>query len=126
MGIWFTFKKEKKEEKSKVLDRGSVVTIGDTTGTSYVVSDVFRMNAKKWHMSLVYDNLAWIIVEKESEKYPLVVKEVEMNRIEESSQEIQVFVKSYGSIEYGFNVRATYTLVKNRSQIKSNILKINI
>ena len=113
-----------------MLERGYIVTLDDTTDTSYVVSDVFKINEKinanKWHMSLVYDNLAWIIVEKESEKYPLVVKEVEMNRIEESSQEIQVFVKSYGSIEYGFNVRATYTLVKNRSQIKSNIFKINI
>ena len=43
-----------------------------------------------------------------------------------TNQEIQVFVKSYGYIEDGFNVRATYKLFKNLSQIKSNLLKINI
>ena len=33
MGRWFTFKKKKNEDKSKVLDRGSIVILDDATGT---------------------------------------------------------------------------------------------
>ena len=46
MGRWFTFNKEKKEEKQKVLERGSIVNIDDKIDTSYVVSEFFKINAK--------------------------------------------------------------------------------
>ena len=49
-------------------------------------------------MSLIDDKPAWPIIEKEAEKYRLVVREVEMKRIGESNKEIQVFVKSFGYI----------------------------
>ena len=54
------------------------MTLDDTTDTSYVVSDVFKINEKinanKWHMSLVYDNPSWPIIEREAEKYCLIVR----------------------------------------------------
>ena len=46
MGRWFTFKKDKNEDKSKVLERGSIVALDDTTNTRYVIYDVFKINAK--------------------------------------------------------------------------------
>ena len=39
-----------------------------------------------------------------------------------TNQEVHVFVKIYVSIEDGLHFRATYKVVKNLSQIKSNIL----
>ena len=46
MGGWFAFKKYKKEGKSKVLERVSIVTLDDTTNTRYVIFDVFKINAE--------------------------------------------------------------------------------
>ena len=42
MGRLFTLKEEKNEDKTKVIQRGSIVTIYDTTGTSYVVSNALK------------------------------------------------------------------------------------
>ena len=72
------------------------MTLDDTTDTIYVVSDVEKK--EKRHMSLVDDNPDWTIIDKEVEKYRLVVREVETNIIGEYNKEIQVFVKSFGYI----------------------------
>ena len=65
MGKLFTFNKQKKQEKPKVLDRGSIVTLGDTMNTRYIIS-IFRNKCKKWHISLIDDNPSWKIIEKEA------------------------------------------------------------
>ena len=46
LGGWITFKKDKKENKQHLIKRYYIVNFDDTTGTSYVVSDVFKINTK--------------------------------------------------------------------------------
>ena len=57
-----------------MLENVSIVTLDDTTDTNFVVSDLFKMNRKKWHMSIIDDNPACPIIDKEAEKYLLVVR----------------------------------------------------
>ena len=40
------FQEIKREEKSRVIDRGYIVTLHDTTDTRYNVSVVFKINTK--------------------------------------------------------------------------------
>ena len=49
------------------------MTLEDTTNTSYVVSGVFKINAKIWHMSLVDDNPSWPIIKKKAKKIVLLL-----------------------------------------------------
>ena len=46
MGGCLTFKKEKNQDKSRVLERYYIVTPDDTTNTRYVVSDDSKKKSK--------------------------------------------------------------------------------
>ena len=49
-----------------MLERGSIVTLNDTTDTSYVLYYVLKIGVKKLHRSLEDDNPAWKLIDKEA------------------------------------------------------------
>lgn len=60
--------------------------------------------------------------ENKIKKYPVAICEVNV----EDNDTTRVIVKEYGTIEDGKNVRSTYKFVKDISEIKANMFKVDL
>ena len=124
MQRWYEHKKVEKVEKEKTLERGSVIRLEESNlSTKYVITAVFKVDGKKWYMAPNDDNPAWPVEEKEIKKYRVAIREV---NVEDNETMRLVTVKEYGSIKERKNVRSTYKFVKNISEIKANMFKVNL
>lgn len=122
-GRWFGIKEEEKEKKQKTLERGSIVTLSNNNQHEkddklFVITDVFKIHGTKWHISPLGDNPAWPLKEEEKKKYRLALREVTWKT---KGSELQM--KDYNDITDGKNVRSTYRLIKNLSNVKKNLHK---
>eukprot|EP00957_Ditylum_brightwellii_P105147 8015014-Ditylum_brightwellii.AAC.1 len=97
-GRWYGAKREKLKEKEKTIERGSVVTFDDTEGVKcFVVYDVDKIDVRKWHISPKNDHPAWPINKKESKKYRLTVRELEIDAVQ------HIWLKPFESNQDGIN-----------------------
>jgi hypothetical protein len=105
---WLAAKKEKIEQKEKVIERGSIVAL--TNGNNerrFMVTGVSKTNGTKWFLSIKNENPSWPVIQTEVKQYHLGVREVKVT--DEGQQRIEV--KDYGTMEDGLNVRSTYGLL---------------
>lgn len=120
---WFGKKKIEIIEKERTLERGSIIAFDKSdSSTKYIITAVFKVDGKKWHMSPMNDNPAWPVEEKEIKKYQVAIREVHVEDVES----MHVRIKEYETMEDGKNVRSTYRFVKDISDIKANLFKVNL
>ena len=124
-GRWFGPKMEKinVNEDQNVIERGSNVSFNADHSILFVVTTVFQVVGKKWHLSPDKENPSWPVKKEEAKKYRLVVRKVTHSS---SNNEGKIQMKEYSEIEDGLNVRKTYRFVRDISDIKSNIYKVII
>ena len=124
-GRWFSVKKEKLEEKSKVTERGLVITLDENNRNEFLMMAVFKIHGTKWHLSPNNDNSSQPFVKKEVDKYRLTIRQVDVTN-GDSGGHIIVSIKDYESLQDGVNIQETYKLVKDISKIKNNLFKVDI
>ena len=109
-GRWFSLKKEKLEEKPKVIERGSVITLDENNQNEFLVMAVINIHSTKYHLCPNNDNPAWPIVKKEVDKYRLTIRKVDVEN-GDSGGHSMVSIKDYASLQDGVNIQETYKLV---------------
>ena len=72
-------KKYNLKRNQKTLERGSIVDFNKYGKKLYVVTDVLKIDGRKWHMSQLSDNTYWPQKKENIKKCRLVVREVGCN-----------------------------------------------
>jgi hypothetical protein len=119
---WFAAKKEKIEQKEKVIEMGSIVALtNEKDERRFMVTGVSKTNGTKCFLSIKDDDPSWHVIQKEVKQYHLGVQEVKL--LEEGQQGIEV--KDYNTMEDGLNVGSTYGLL-TLSDIQQVFFKVEV